>query len=84
MRRLAVSAVSIALTVFALAALVPVAPAAELPLEQRCIASGLVPPQEYRGYAFNHHPEKDREVRATDNYLAPALVEAEIEAVIAD
>lgn len=53
-------------------------------LEQRCIAAGLVSPQEMRGYFFNHHPEKDREVRATDNYLAPAEIAGELEGIIAD
>lgn len=58
--------------------------ASELPLEQRCIAAGLVPPQEYQGYAFNHHPEKDREVRASENFISPAEVDAQMNAVIAD
>lgn len=52
--------------------------------EQRCIAAGLVTPLETRGFVFNHHPEKDREIRATDNYLASAEIAAEFEAVIAD
>lgn len=60
------------------------AAASELPLEQRCIAAGLVPPQEYHGYAFNHHPEKDREVRASENFISPAEVDAQVDAVIAD
>jgi hypothetical protein len=58
--------------------------AGALTLEQRCIASGLVPPQEMRGFFFNHHPEKDRDVRATDNFLAPAEIAAEVEAIVAD
>jgi hypothetical protein len=58
--------------------------AAELPLEQRCIAAGLVPPLEYHAYAFNHHPEKDREVRASENFISPAEVAAQIQGVIAE
>jgi len=60
------------------------AEAAELPLEQRCIAAGLVPPQEYRAYAFNHHPEKDREVRASENFISPAEVRMEMQGLFAD
>ena len=74
------------LLVAAAAGLVPGAEhaSAELSLEQRCIAGGLVLPVESRGYTFNHHPEKDREIRATDNFLAPAEIATEFEAIIAD
>jgi hypothetical protein len=60
------------------------ATAAELSLEQRCIAAGLPDLQEFRGYTFNHHPEKDREIRATDNFLAGAEVVSSFEAIIAN
>ena len=57
---------------------------AELTPEQRCIAAGLVLPEESRGYTFNHHPEKDHEIRATDNYLAAAEIASSFEAIVAD
>jgi hypothetical protein len=46
------------------------APAAPAPgsLEERCIASGTALPTEFRGFMFNHHPEKHREPRAGDHY----------------
>ncbi len=56
---------------------------AEPSLEQRCIAAGLVSPLEFDGFTFNHHPEKDREVRATDNFLSPAEIDTSFDAVIA-
>jgi hypothetical protein len=65
--------------------LLTVTPAsATLSLEQHCIAAGLTTPIDWHGYVFNHHPEKDREVRATDNFLAAFEVASEFEALIAD
>lgn len=61
------------------------ATAAPLPgsLEEQCIAAGTVAPEELRGYVFNHHPEKKREPRATDNYLTVLETVAEFHGLIA-
>jgi hypothetical protein len=82
-RRLEYLTLLLALLLTALGSGVSVA-SAELPLEQRCIAAGLVPPQEYRAYAFNHHPEKDRQIRSSENFISPAEVAAEMQGVFAD
>lgn len=50
--------------------------------EQHCIAAGTVAPIEVQGYTFNHHPERKREARATDDFFAPFQIETTAVAVI--
>lgn len=58
--------------------------AAELPLAERCIANGLVDFQETTGSTFNHHPEKQRELRSTDHFLTSLETDTSFQGVIAD
>lgn len=51
---------------------------------ERCIANGLVDFQEATGSTFNHHPEKQRELRGTDTFLTSLETDTSFQGVIAD
>ena len=51
-------------------------------LEESCIAAGTVLPTEMRGFMFNHHPEKNREPRASDHYQTVLETVAEFQGVL--